>query len=188
MAVSNVVGDLSGSQQSLNHRQQSGIVRPNPIQPCSLTPPSTRSRRQRAYTPTAATAACFRSPSSRRHFGLPQRPMSTARTDGRSPASGWLLRGIVARPARSADGRSAARADISADQPWASATSPTTPPDPCSKPAASDPGYTLHCEEPPNAPAGGGRIGLSKPGRRRKSPGACMSHISWHSAHTACRQ
>src|SRR5690606_29070900 len=32
----------------------------------------------------------------------------------------------------------------------ASATSPTTSPDPCSRPAASDPDYTLDCEEPPN--------------------------------------
>src|SRR4029077_21281972 len=30
-----------------------------------------------------------------------------------------------------------------------SATSPTTSPDHCSSPAASDPDYTLDCEEPP---------------------------------------
>ena len=37
-----------------------------------------------------------------------------------------------------------------ADQPWASETSPTTSPAPSSKPEASDPDYTLDCEEPLN--------------------------------------
>ena len=44
--------------------------------------------------------------------------------------------------------RSTAASNTSAAPPSASATSPTTSPDPCSRPADSDPDYTLDCEEP----------------------------------------
>jgi hypothetical protein len=40
------------------------------------------------------------------------------------------------------------RLDTSAARPSASATSPATPPAPCSTPASSDPRYTLICDEP----------------------------------------
>ena len=49
----------------------------------------------------------------------------------------------TARPRRSTAGSS-----TSAARPSASATSPTTSPDPYSRPAASNPDYTLHCVEP----------------------------------------
>jgi len=53
------------------------------------------------------------------------------------------------RPGKSAPPRpSTAAASISAAPPSASATSPTTSPDHCSTPAASDPDYTLFCDEP----------------------------------------
>ena len=44
--------------------------------------------------------------------------------------------------------RSTADSNTSAAPPSGSATSPTTSPDPYSRPAASDPDYTLDCEEP----------------------------------------
>ncbi len=43
--------------------------------------------------------------------------------------------------------------NTSAALPSASATSPTTSPGACSKPAVSDPDYTLVCEEPVSTPA-----------------------------------
>ncbi len=47
-----------------------------------------------------------------------------------------------------------------------SATSPTTSPDPSSKPEASDPNYTLDCDEPLSRPfksAARGQIAISQP-------------------------
>src|SRR3954468_6732226 len=51
-------------------------------------------------------------------------------------------------PATAPPRPSTAGSNTSAAPPSGSATSPTTSPDPCSRPAASDPDYTLDREEP----------------------------------------
>ena len=51
-------------------------------------------------------------------------------------------------PATAPPRRSTADSNTSAAPPSASATSPTTSPAACSRPAASDPDYTLDCDEP----------------------------------------
>src|SRR5690606_14398501 len=49
--------------------------------------------------------------------------------------------------------RSTAASSTYAAPPSASGTSPTTSPEACSRPGASDPDYTLDCDEPVNGPA-----------------------------------
>lgn len=73
--------------------------------------------------------------------------ITLGRTLKRRAADSWPT-SIAQAPATVRPKRSTGDSNISAEAPSGSATSPTTSPDHCSSPAASDPDYTLDCEGP----------------------------------------